>query len=78
MSASHAWIEWHLTPRGWETDTSPDRVLTCQYLEQRADFAGGVRRALQTVWHCNDPERIRTLMQRYGQFPPAESETSRG
>lgn len=82
MSASHTWIEWHLTPHGWVTHACagpelvpapPDRVLTCRYLEQRADFAGSVRRSLQTIWHCNDPDRIRDLMLRYGQFPPAEA-----
>jgi len=78
MPVSHTWIEWHLTPRGWETDAPPDRVLTCHYLEQRAEFAGGVRRALQTVWHCNDPDRIRELMLRYGQFPPPETTANSG
>lgn len=79
MLTSHTWTEWHLTPRGWESETaggnssrSPaDRVLTCQYLERRPDFFGGVCRSLKTTWHCDDPDLIHELMLRFGQFPPA-------
>lgn len=77
MAASRTWKEWHLTPRGWETENPgggelpTDRVLTCQYHEQRADFVGGVCRSLKTIWHCDDAERIRELVSRFGQFPPA-------
>jgi hypothetical protein len=72
-------MEWHLTPRGWEAAkregerlTAPaDRVLTCHCFDENPDLLNGVRRSLKMVWHCNDTERVRELVHRYGYSPPA-------
>jgi hypothetical protein len=83
MPVHTEWIEWHLTPRGWETvaaafedgdmDGVPsprDRVLTYHYAEEHVPCATCVRRSIKVIWHCGDSERIQRLVARYGDCPP--------
>lgn len=82
MSAGNEWIEWHLTPRGWEkgstkidfqgttTKENPiDRVITYCYSEYQSSGFGSVDIDNKAIWSSNNTKQIDTLILKYGECP---------
>jgi hypothetical protein len=81
VSASHAWTEWHLTPRGWERGTRSedlrleavappvDRVESWIVDEVISDVYSKPERHKNRKWSCDDQAAIGALRLQFGDCP---------
>jgi hypothetical protein len=81
----HAWTEWHLTPRGWESgstrtneagtvwrDEPEDRLLSFVYRERSSAGEQSAAGSAEESWRTKDPAKLGTIdeyLTRYGECP---------
>ena len=78
------WIEWHLTPRGWERGTQKlsclavqvqelevplDRVLTYRYHQNFSINSVWMQKHVSEIWKCCDEKIVAELLEKFGNCP---------
>lgn len=81
MSHQNDWVEWHLTPRGWELGTTKlfgppqevvppaDRVLTCQYREYMSYWSSPTEETVTELWRSEVAAEVSRLLNMHGPCP---------
>ena len=76
------WIDWHLTPRGWERgsthtngqdtewkDAPEDRILTYRWSEGQSLLYSDMVNELEKEWESDNSPLLRGLLEKYGEPP---------
>ncbi|MBF2006506.1 MAG: hypothetical protein IGS49_13835 [Chlorogloeopsis fritschii C42_A2020_084] len=83
LSHRSEWVEWHLTPRGWERGTEKcdnlahlikveppeDRVLTCRYHQNIAVNSIWLQTHISEIWKSANQEIVNKLLEKFGSCP---------
>lgn len=76
-----AWVDWHLTPKGWVSGSSrdedgkvsektipEDRVLTDRYSTKGSEMMGKLDKTTER-WRSEDATAVAKLLKKYGPSP---------
>lgn len=81
IAASNEWIEYHLTPRGWEEGSRkddgqpikerpipPDRVKSAKDIEYQAHGLADVEQSIEITFRSDDRAQVQALTEKFGSF----------